>query len=307
MREISANGNYKYVFSTYDEPIARVSTGEEITFFTEDAFAGTVQSPADLPTKCRTKWVNPQVGPIYIEGAEPGDTLAIHILDIQPGREYGWSCMAKNFGGIVASANTPMLNSPLDEKVWIYKYEDGMLVDSLNKDLIFHWNPFMGTIATAPEKEAIRSDYPFEQGGNMDVPDVKPGNILYLPVSVEGAYFFTGDCHGKQGHGEICGAAIEFAARPTLKFELIKGKKIKQPRIESPDELMCVGSERPMEDAARSAYIGLLEWMVELGWDKVEAYQCLSQEVEMYVGNIVNPRYSMVAKLKKEIAYRCKK
>lgn len=304
MREISANGNYKYVFSTYDEPIARVQPGEVITFFTEDAFEGAVKTEEDVPSKVRKPWVNPQVGPIYIEGACPGDTLVVHILDIQPGREYGWSSLGEHFGGIVANPNTPMLNPPLPEKMWIYQYQDGMLVH--DERLTFRWDPFIGTIATAPEREAVRSDYPFSQGGNMDVPDVRPGNILYLPVSVDGAYFFAGDCHAKQGDGEVCGAAIEIAGKLTLKFELMKGKKIKHPRIESPDEIMCVGSEKPMEEAARIAYIELLNWMVELGWDKTEAYQCMSHEVKMQVGNIVNPRYSMVAKIKKDVAYRCK-
>jgi acetamidase/formamidase len=305
MRDISTNGNYKYVFNAYDEPIARVKPGETVTFFTEDAFEGAVKTEKDLPAKVRGPWVNPQVGPIYIEGTTPGDTLAIHILDIQPGRSYGWSCLGRNFGGLVANPNTPMLNPPLEERMWIYRYQDGMLVH--DDRLTFRWEPFIGTIATAPAQEAIRSDYPFCQGGNMDVMDVKQGNILYLPVSVDGAYFFAGDCHAKQGNGEICGAAIEIAGRLTLRFEVIKQKTLRNPRIESPEELMCVGSEKPLEEAARIAYIELLDWMVELGWDRLEAYQCMSHEADMYVGNMVNPRYSMVAKIKKSIAYRAGK
>lgn len=302
MREICTGGNYKYVISAYDEPIARVKPGEVVTFFTEDAFEGAVKTEDDLPCKVRGPWVNPQVGPIYIEGTAPGDTLAIHILDIQPGRSYGWSSLGRNFGGLVANPNTPMLNPPLEERMWIYQYQDGMMVH--DSQLTFPWDPFIGTIATAPDKEAVRSDYPFRQGGNMDVSDVKPGNILYLPVSVDGAYFFAGDCHAKQGDGEVCGAAIEIAGKLTLRFEVVKGKALKNPRIESPEELICVGSEKPMEEAARIAYLELLDWMVELGWDRLRAYQCMSHEVKMYVGNIVNPRYSMVAKIKKSVACR---
>lgn len=305
MRKISANGKYAYVFSTYSPPIARVKPGEIVQFFTEDAFEGAVKTEKDVPSKVRGAWVNPQVGPIYIEDATPGDTLAIHILDIQPGREYGWSSLGENFGGLVANPNTPMLNPPLKEKMWIYKYQNEMMVH--NEWLKFEWEPFIGTIATAPAREAIRSDYPFCQGGNMDVRDVKPGNILYLPVSVQGGYFFAGDCHAKQGDGEVCGAAIEVAGIVTLKFEVLKNMPIKNPRIESQEEIMCVGSAKPMEEAARIAYIELLSWMVELGWEKMEAYQCMSHEVQMCVGNIVNPQYSMVAKLKKEIAYRHRK
>lgn len=305
MREISAGGNYQYVFSAYAPPIARVKPGETVTFFAEDAFEGAVKTEADLPGRVRGPWVNPQVGPIYIEGAAPGDALAVHILDIQPGRSFGWSSLGAHFGGLVANPNTPMLNPPLEERMWIYEYRDGMLVhDDL---LTFPWEPFLGTIATAPEKEAVKSDCPFCQGGNMDVRDVRPGNILYLPVRVEGAYLFAGDCHAKQGDGEVCGAAIEIAGRVTLRFEVLKGRAPRNPRIESPEELMCVGSEKPMEEAARIACLELLDWMVELGWDRMEAYQCMSHEVSMCVGNLVNPRYSMVAKLKKSVAYRARR
>ena len=134
----------------------------------------------------------------------------------------------------------------------------------------------------------------------MDVPDTKPGNIVYLPVRVPGAYFFTGDCHAGQGEGELCGTALEMTAKVTLRFELIKGKKLLWPRIESPDEYMTVGSARPMEDAARIAYGELIGWMGEMGWEQIEAYQALTQIGSLYVGNMVDTTYSLVAKIAKQ-------
>jgi acetamidase/formamidase len=136
----------------------------------------------------------------------------------------------------------------------------------------------------------------------MDVPDVKPGNTVYLPVRVPGALFFTGDCHAGQGQGELCGVALEITARVTLTFDLIKQRPIAWPRIESSDELMTVGSARPMEDAARIAYTELIEWMIELGWDRLEAYEALTQIGDLYVGNMVDTYYSLVAKIRKEYA-----
>jgi len=192
------------------------------------------------------------------------------------------------------------LQAPLPETVWIYKIKDGMVTDTQNPRLSFPWRPFLGTIATAPDLEAISTLAPFDQGGNMDVPDTKPGNIVYLPVRVPGAYFFTGDCHAGQGDGELCGTALEISAKATLRFELIKGKKLLWPRIESPTEYMTVGSARPMEDAARIAYSQLIEWMVELGWDRMEAYQALTQIGSLYVGNMVDTTYSLVAKIAKK-------
>jgi acetamidase/formamidase len=137
----------------------------------------------------------------------------------------------------------------------------------------------------------------------MDVPDVKPGNSVYLPVRVPGAFFFTGDCHAGQGDGELCGVALEITAKVTVQFDLIKRKSIAWPRIESRDELMVVGSARPMEDAARIAYAELVGWLEELGWDRWEAYEALTQIGRLCVGNMVDTYYSLVAKIEKRYAF----
>lgn len=302
MKEISCEGSYSYVFGTYREPVAYVAPHETICVYTADCFEGKFTNERQLPKDVRNKWVNPQTGPIFVKGADPGDTLVIHVLDIEPTCQRGWSYITGNLGALVPSDNSPMLNEPLPDKSWFYDIKGDMLVHS--KALQFEYDPFIGTIATAPELEAVRSDTPFDQGGNMDVPDVKPGNTLYLPVRVPGAYLFLGDCHARQGQGEIGGSAIEMSAKVTLRIELLKNKLIACPRIESPDAIMCVGNAKPLETATRIALIQLLNWMVELGWDRLDAYQCLTQASEVYLGNLVDPNYSMVAKIKKKYAYR---
>ncbi|GAB7055815.1 MULTISPECIES: acetamidase/formamidase family protein [unclassified Paenibacillus] len=300
MKEIRQPGAHSYVFSRYLEPIATVSPGETVAIYTRDAFEDRVTKDTDIPSKILGNYLNPQTGPIFVEGAEPGDTLAVHIMDIEPTRDWAVSAHLPNFGGLTATNTTRTLNEPLPEKVFIYKLEDNEL--TYNKRLKFPWRPFLGTIGTAPELEAISALTPADHGGNMDVPDTKPGNTVYLPVRVPGAYFFTGDCHAGQGDGELCGVALEITAKVTLKFELIKGKAIKWPRIESSTELMVVGSARPMEDAARIAYAELIDWMVELGWDQWEAYQALTQIGKLHVGNMVDTYYSLVAKIDKKYA-----
>ncbi|SRR5690625_424010 len=301
MKEIKQTGKHSYVFSRYVDPIATVKPGEEVTIYTDDAFENKITKETDVPSEILGKYLNPQTGPIYIEGAEPGDTLVAHIIDIQPTRDWAVSILNPYFGGLTATPVTRMLHEPLPEKVWIYKLIDGMLVN--NTQLSFPWKPFMGTIGTAPDLEAVSALTPAEHGGNMDVPDAKPGNSVYLPVNVPGAYFYTGDCHAGQGEGELCGVAMEISGKVTLKFELIKGKSINWPRIESPTELMAVGSARPMEDAARIAYAELIEWMIELGWDQLEAYQALTQIGKLYVANMVDTNYSLVAKIEKKYAF----
>jgi acetamidase/formamidase len=124
-------------------------------------------------------------------------------------------------------------------------------------------------------------------------------------VRVPGALFFTGDVHAAQGDGELCGVACEVTARVTLRFGLEKGKTIAWPRIESPTELMAVGSTRPLEDAARIAWVELITWLVaDHGFDRWEAYQLLTQAGRMRVGNMVDPKYSMVARIDKRFLPR---
>ena len=305
MRIIEQVGEHSFAFNRYLEPIAHVKPGEEIMLYTEDCFKGLVKSEQDLPCEVleNAGYLNPQTGPIYIDGAEPGDTLAVHILAIEPNRDWAVSCIQKPLGGLTPNKFTRMLNEPIGEKTWIYQQDEkGNFTH--DQYLSFPWEPFLGTIATASALEVISALTPYEQGGNMDTPDTCPGNIIYLPVEVDGAYFFTGDVHAKQGQGELCGVALEIAAKVTLRFELIKGKKIKWPRIESPEELMVVGSAKPMEDAARIAYAELIDWMVEYGWDKLDAYQALTQAGKLYCANMVDTVYSMVAKVNKKLARR---
>ena len=311
MRTIEQKGDYSYVFSRHAEPVARVLSGEEVCIITEDAYSGLLRSESDDLEEVNKKrrWSNPQTGPIYVEGAKAGDTLKVHIINIEPGRDWAVSCVSKDSGGLTPTKFTRMIDMALHEKIYIYRFDkDGMMRH--DDFLRFPWKPFMGTIATAPGLEAVSALTPFENGGNMDCPDVKPGNTVYLPVSVDGAYFFTGDCHAIQGEGELCGTALEISGKITLKFELIKGKQITWPRIESPDtaescaEYMVVGSARPMEDAARIAYAELIEWMAEFGWDRIDAYQALTLAGKLYCANMVDTNYSMVAKVDKKLAER---
>jgi len=302
MQSIHQQGNYSYLFSRYTPVVATVEPGEIIELYTEDAFSGLVKEESDLPSQLDRVGPNPQTGPVYINGAKPGDTLAVHIHSIEFTRDYGVSQISPSFGGLQATGNTAMLHPPLENQVFKYVVDKKRIYHPRYPHLAFDADPFMGTMATAPRLEALSTLTPFEQGGNMDVPDIKPGNTVYLPVAVEGAYFFTGDCHARQGDGELCGTAVEISGKVTLSFEIVKNMRTAWPRIESPTHYMTVGSARPLEDAARVAWCELISWMGELGWDKLHAYQMLTQVGEMSLGNMVDTNYSMVAKIEKHFA-----
>lgn len=300
MREIYPVKPYPYTFGQYTEPIAHVEPGEVVTLYTEDCFEGRIQTESDLPSQVVGKYLNPQTGPIYIKGAEPGDQLLVHIHRIEVTRDFAVSAQIPYFGGLTSTTLTASLQEPLPEKVWIYRRQpDGRFAYSDRFAITPH--PFMGTMGTSPDLEALSALTPFTHGGNMDVPDVKPGNTVCLPVNIPGAYFSTGDCHVAQGEGEACGVALEISGRITLDFELIKQRPISWPRIISPTEIMTVGSARPMEDAARIAYTELVRWLIsDYGWDSWDAYQLVSQAGKLYVANMVDTYYSLVAKVGRE-------
>jgi len=296
--------DYSYVFNPYREPVARVRPGERVTIHTDDAFESRITKKEDLPSRAlaAAKFLNPQTGPIYVEGAEPGDTLAVSIESIEPTRDFAVSVLIPYFGGLTSTNFTRTLQEPLPERVWIWDLVEGG--DNLvNEDLgvKLPWEPFLGTLAVAPDLEAITALAPGPFGGNMDVPDVKPGNTVYLPVWNSGALVYTGDCHARQGQGELCGVAMEITSRVTVVFEVIKDKAIEWPRIESDEAIMVVGSARPMEDAARIANTELILWLEqEYGYDRWDAYQLLTQAGGLYVGNMVDTTYSLVASVDKK-------
>jgi amidase len=298
MRELRQEGPHHFAFSRYVEPLASVEPGETIALYTEDAFGGAITAADDLPSRVLGPYLNPQTGPIYVNGAEPGDTLAVRIEAIEPTRDWAASCFVPYFGGLTATKATRLLHDPLPERVYIYRLEDAVF--RYGDRFAIPFRPFLGTMATAPALEAISALAPFDQGGNMDVRDTRPGNTVYFPVAVEGALFFTGDAHGNQGDGELCGVALEITAKVTLTFELLKGVRFANPRIISDDALLAVGSARPMEDAARIAYGELVDWLTEsYGFDRLDAYQLLTQAGTLYVGNMVDTNYSLVAGIAK--------
>ncbi len=294
--------DYSYVFNPYREAIAQVNPGDRVTIHTNDAFESRIQSASDVASTAlaTAKFLNPQTGPLYVEGAEPGDTLAVRIESIEPTRDFAVSTLVPYFGGLTSTVMTRTLQEPLPEKTWVWKL-DGERLTNEDVGVTLDWQPFMGTLAVAPDLEAISALAPGPFGGNMDVPDVCPGNTVHLPVWNDGALFYTGDCHARQGQGELCGVALEITSKVTVVFDVIKGKTIEWPRIESPDKIMVVGSARPMEDAARIANTELILWLEEEhGFDRLDAYQLLTQAGGLYVGNMVDTTYSLVASIDKK-------
>ncbi len=297
----AAQGRYHYVYGAYAEPVMRIKPGDLVIAETQDAFEGAITSESDKPSeKLNVPFLNPQCGPIAVEGAEKGDVLCVHIHSIKPRgpQPVGTTALITEFGGLVATTATALLNQPLPERVKKMEVtEQGI---KFNEKITLPYEPFIGTLGVAPEIEAVSSLQPDYWGGNMDVPDVAPGAILYFPVLHKDAYLFLGDCHGTQGDGELCGVAVEIPATVTIHVDLIKGWQIAWPRLENERFIMTLGSARPMEDAARIAYRELIRWLVsDFGFEESEAYFLLTQAGRVRLGNMVDPKYTLGASILK--------
>lgn len=295
-------GEYHYTVGPYADPVLDVNPGDTVDVETKDAFEGKIETEDHLPSDVlQVPYLNPQNGPIYVDGATKGDVLAIKIESIEPRgpQPRGTTCLIPNFGGLTATDRTAMLHDPLPEIVKkIDISTDGIEWD---ESTTIPYEPFIGTISTSPEIDSINALTPFNHGGNMDLPAVRPGATVYLPVRTDGGLIYLGDCHAAQGDGELCGVAIEHPTVTTITVDLIEDWSIEWPRLEDDEMIMSIGSVRPMEDATRIAYRDLIEWMVEeYYFDQWEAYMLLTQVGKVRLGNMVDPNYTMGAGIAKK-------
>jgi acetamidase/formamidase len=291
------------------EPVATIAPGTVIDTWTMDCFAGAVRTVHDLPSQVTDpRMLNPQTGPFHVEGAEPGDTLAVHFVSITPRGGRGVSSTVPLFGALTATPFTAMLHPALPERTWIYELDvaAGLVrYDALDSayTVDLPMDPMHGTVGVAPALGEVRSSLtPGDWGGNLDTPEMRAGVTCYLGVNVPGAQFSFGDGHARQGEGETCGVAVECAMDSVVIVDLIKGVNTPWPRLESDTHLMTTGSTRPLEDAFRISHAQLVLWVAELtGLSHLDAYQLVSQTALTPVANVVDTNYTVVAKAPKAL------
>ena len=281
-------------------PVLRVAPGDIVE--TE-----TYSHSDDYYARAGGTWPG-EVGPFHIEGVVPGDTLVVKVLRLRLNRDTAVS--AVNPGGIsavAADARTRMLNDPLPPRRYEWRLDRARNVGildlpaSASRRIEIPLRPMLGRVAVAPAgEESWGGLWPGNFGGNMDASDIREGVTVYLPVFHEGALFYFGDIHAAQGDGEIVGSGLETTADVTFQFDVIKGQRIAWPRIEDDEYLMVAGSARPLVDAFRIAHVELIDWLVaDYGFDRMDAYQVLSQVGVTRVANVVDPNYTVVAKFPK--------
>lgn len=266
-----------YEFSRHQTPRLAVASGDVVTVETEDAFTGQIRRPGDRRDRQASPFSDPVSGPIAVDGARPGDALAVEILEIEP---LIAQCATY---ALALPPITPHLGGELVDQTRICVISNGKI--HWSDDVVIPYQPMIGTIGTAPAWGSPTTAVAGDHGGNLDLREVRPGATVYLPVAVDGGLLYVGDCHAAQGGGEVCGIGLEMPARIRMKLSVVAGAQLPGPRIETGDEIGAVAYGRPLEDAIGAAYARLALWMeAEHGWSRWEAYALLSHVGEISVG-----------------------
>ena len=293
-----------HFYTTYSfahPPVLHIKPGDRVITETIDAYG------RDSRDQLVLQGPNPETGPFYIEGAETGDTIVVTIHRIEPNRTTARS----NTLLAPYTVDPGFLRSRAErearQETWIIDKakgvartsSDGLKPQSLEVPLV----PMLGCVATAPaRKEAIVSIAPGPYGGNMDYAGMVAGVKLMLPVSEPGALLFVGDGHARQGHAEVVGTGLEVSMDVEFSVDLIKRKAIAWPRLDNQDYIMVLASERALLEAFQHATTELMLWLMsDYGFDERTASMLLGQAVEYEIANVVDPRFTVVAKIRKSM------
>ncbi len=267
-----------YTFSPKHKPVEKVVPGEYVLFETEDAFGGQVKGEETPPDKLDWSRVDGATGPVYIEGAEPGDTLVVDVLDIRL-QERGAIAAIPGYGGLSHLSFSPKAKVVRVDHSFVYF-----------NDLKIAVRPMIGTIGVAPEGDEIPTGYPGRHGGNMDVSELGIGTRLYLPVFVKGALLALGDLHAVQADGELCVSAVESPGEVLVRFDLMRGRRASWPILETEESFQVIAAGRSLEEAMREAAEEAVRALMRARKTTFEeAYMLGSLLVDLRINQVVDP------------------
>jgi amidase len=291
-------------FSGSHAPALRIKPGDRVVTRTIDA------GGVDWNGKSVASGPNPQTGPFYIEGAEPGDMLVVTFEKIETNRATAYS------SSLLApyTVDPAALNARVDREgrrvTWnIDKAKGVVRPDSAELPglpIELPIRTMLGCVAVAPaRKEAIATSTPGAFGGNMDYAGLNAGVKVSLPVSEAGALLFIGDGHARQGEGEVVGTGLETSMDVEFTVELVKKKIINWPRLENETHLMVLGSARPLIEALQHATTEMQRLLVtDYGYSERSAASLMGQALEYEIANVVDPNFTVVAKIRKSVLAR---
>ncbi len=291
---------YDTTFSFAHPPALKIRPGDRVITTTVDA------GGADRLGNQVTAGPNPQTGPFYVEGAEPGDMLVVSIEKIEPTRVEAYS------GSLLApyTVDPQAINARVDREsrraVWRIDKTKGIATLSgpdITPSLSLPLRPMLGCVAVAPARqEAISTITPGPFGGNMDYAGLTAGVKVMLPVNERGALLFIGDGHARQGEGEVVGTGLEVSMDVEFSVDLVKKKPIAWPRLESDTHIMVLGSARPLLQALQHATTEMHRWlMADYGFSERGAQAYMGQALEYEVAQVVDPTFTIVAKVRRSL------
>ncbi len=281
----------QYIFALGDNKNAiQVDIKEPIIFYTRDCFNNQITSQDSKIESLDWDHINPATGPIYINEAKKGDVLKVEIKDIEIDNEGTMCCLYEN--GVLG-------NDIKDNEIKKIKVIDGYCYFN---ELKLPINPMIGVIGVAPKEGEITCGTPGTHGGNMDNTRIKKGSILYLPVFQDGAYFACGDVHACMGDGEIMVSGVEIPAKVTLKFEVIKGISIDEPRLEDEHYIYTISSSEDIEEAIYNATKTMNNIIQKyLGYTFNDAGMLLSACGNLKICQVVDPKRTVTMQISKTI------
>jgi amidase len=286
-------------FSFAHPPALRIKPGERVVTKTADA-AG-----VDWNGKQVAQGPNPQTGPFFVEGAEPGDMLVVSIEKIDTNRTTGYSSSLLAPYAVDPAALIARVDREPRRANWIIDKAKGTVRLDGNDigGLELRLRPMLGCVGVAPaRKEAVATSTPGPFGGNMDYAGMNAGVKVMLPVYEPGALLFIGDGHALQGEGEVVGTGIETSMDVEFSVQVVKKKALQWPRLENDTYVMVLGSERPLLQALQHATSEMHRWLMQdYGLSERGASTLMGQTLEYEVGNVVDPHFTVVAKMRKSI------
>lgn len=293
--------SFSNLFSADRAPVLTIWPGDSVRTSTIDS------GGVDDKDVTRALFGNPQTGPFFIAGAEPGDTLAVHLVRLTPNRDWADSLdtiVGRALGsGLAARAGD--LGKPVR---WTLDRAKGIARPASPTPALESYavplRPMLGGIGLAPGfgSAPLSTGDTARTGGNMDFPEVVAGNIVYLPVQQPGALLYLGDAHALQGDGETSQYALETSMDVEFRVELIKGKPIGSPRVESPSELMVLGQAGSLDEALKAASTGLIAWLQQdYGLSLSEAAQVIGTAMRYSVPNLAGRSVGVAARIDKRL------
>lgn len=277
-------------FSAAIEPVLRVPSGAVIEVHTEEASDGQIGPEATLEAVQDLDFdpIHPLTGPVFVEGAAPGDVLAVTLHEIELG-DYGWTAIVPGFGFLADEFTEPYLKT--------FAFEDGQAVARFADGITIPLKPFPGVMGVAPATDEMLSTIPPRaNGGNMDDPHIVEGTTVYFPVFVEGALFSIGDTHAAQGAGEVCGTAIEAPMRIVYEVEVLKGgPAIPEPQYETDEYYAVTAFATTLDEAAKKATRYMIDYLENRhGLSRTDAYALVSLAGDLKIAEVVDVPHMLV-------------